>query len=347
MLQAEILLAAAGPTGAGVTVVGRRRAGDLFVPRGDGGEHPRLSAAVSKASGRRRSRWKRTTARRSRSLDAANALMRRTRSSARARREEGAARSRATSPWRTTRRRREYVVTRVLEARERGVLLQQPGGAVPQLAPFRRAGARARAAQHPLREVRRAQVPRGGARQGPARGAALGGQPEEPRRGVPRAAAPARRRAGDGGAGVHAVRGRRAFVAGAGDRRPLGAGCAACSYLGDGRRPGQGQVQRVREWYEPHLERMYDAAQVRAADLLQLERLSQSQFETREAFLTEMALDPPSATERPVGRAAPGRGLPDPLHRALGQGAGVGGGARAQRLRRQLPERVLHRPRRT
>jgi DNA helicase-2/ATP-dependent DNA helicase PcrA len=57
----------------------------------------------------------------------------------------------------------------------------------------------------------------------------------------------------------------------------------------------QGQLQRVREWYEPHLERVYDAAQVRAGDLAQLERIA-SQFLSREAFLTEMALDPPSAT---------------------------------------------------
>jgi DNA helicase-2/ATP-dependent DNA helicase PcrA len=67
-----------------------------------------------------------------------------------------------------------YVVTRVLEARERGVLLRQPGGAVPRLAPLRPARARAGEAQHPVREVRRPQVPRGRARQGPARGAALG-----------------------------------------------------------------------------------------------------------------------------------------------------------------------------
>jgi DNA helicase-2/ATP-dependent DNA helicase PcrA len=57
----------------------------------------------------------------------------------------------------------------------------------------------------------------------------------------------------------------------------------------------EGQLQRVREWYEPHLERLYDSAQVRAGDLLQLERIAAS-FRTREAFLTEMALDPPAAT---------------------------------------------------
>jgi ATP-dependent DNA helicase UvrD/PcrA len=59
--------------------------------------------------------------------------------------------------------------------------------------------------------------------------------------------------------------------------------------------PWEGQVQRVREWYAPVLERKYDAAQVRAGDLLQLERLA-TQFASRELFLSELALDPPSAT---------------------------------------------------
>jgi DNA helicase-2/ATP-dependent DNA helicase PcrA len=64
--------------------------------------------------------------------------------------------------------------------------------------------------------------------------------------------------------------------------------------------PWEGQVQRVREWYEPHLERKYDAAQVRKGDLLQLEKLSFS-FSERQAFLTELALDPPSATSDLAG----------------------------------------------
>jgi len=59
--------------------------------------------------------------------------------------------------------------------------------------------------------------------------------------------------------------------------------------------PWQGQLQRVREWYQPHLERLYDSAEVRAGDLAQLEKIAAS-FPTRESFLTEMALDPPSAT---------------------------------------------------
>jgi DNA helicase II / ATP-dependent DNA helicase PcrA len=64
--------------------------------------------------------------------------------------------------------------------------------------------------------------------------------------------------------------------------------------------PWEGQVQRVREWYLPHLERLYDAAQVRAGDLLQLEKIS-SQFADRSSFLTEMALDPPQSTSDLAG----------------------------------------------
>jgi DNA helicase-2/ATP-dependent DNA helicase PcrA len=59
--------------------------------------------------------------------------------------------------------------------------------------------------------------------------------------------------------------------------------------------PWEGQVQRVREWYAPHLERLYDSAPVRAGDLLQLEKIA-GQFADRSSFLTEMALDPPQAT---------------------------------------------------
>ena len=59
--------------------------------------------------------------------------------------------------------------------------------------------------------------------------------------------------------------------------------------------PWQGQVGRAREWFAPHLERIYDSAQVRMGDLVQLERLAQ-QFATRDQFLAELALDPPAAT---------------------------------------------------
>jgi DNA helicase-2/ATP-dependent DNA helicase PcrA len=59
--------------------------------------------------------------------------------------------------------------------------------------------------------------------------------------------------------------------------------------------PWAGQVARVREWYAPHLERLYEQPQVRAGDLEQLERIS-GQFTDRETFLAELALDPPAAS---------------------------------------------------
>jgi len=65
--------------------------------------------------------------------------------------------------------------------------------------------------------------------------------------------------------------------------------------IADPATPWAGQMQRVREWYAPALERRYDAPEVRAADLVQLERIATT-YGTREAFLTDLALDPPSAT---------------------------------------------------
>ena len=59
--------------------------------------------------------------------------------------------------------------------------------------------------------------------------------------------------------------------------------------------PWPGQVERVRRWYEPQLERIYESAQARKGDLDQLDRLSQ-QHASRESFVTELTLDPPQAT---------------------------------------------------
>ncbi|TAN53951.1 MAG: ATP-dependent helicase, partial [Betaproteobacteria bacterium] len=70
---------------------------------------------------------------------------------------------------------------------------------------------------------------------------------------------------------------------------------ALMAWLGDARTPWPGQVQRVREWLEPQLDRLYDAAQARAGDLHQLERIAAG-YEARERFLTELALDPPAAS---------------------------------------------------
>jgi DNA helicase II / ATP-dependent DNA helicase PcrA len=71
--------------------------------------------------------------------------------------------------------------------------------------------------------------------------------------------------------------------------------CALMTALAQPEGPWQGQLARVREWFEPILEQKYDSAQVRSGDLWQLERIAQ-QYDTRERFLTELALDPPRAS---------------------------------------------------
>jgi DNA helicase-2/ATP-dependent DNA helicase PcrA len=60
------------------------------------------------------------------------------------------------------------------------------------------------------------------------------------------------------------------------------------------------EFEQVRRWYEPHLERLHDDAHVRAADLAQLEQIAAS-YRTREQFLTDLTLDPPSATSDEAG----------------------------------------------
>jgi DNA helicase-2/ATP-dependent DNA helicase PcrA len=55
------------------------------------------------------------------------------------------------------------------------------------------------------------------------------------------------------------------------------------------------QLTAVRHWYRPHLERIYDGLESREADIEQLEQIS-GRYATRERFLTELTLDPPSAT---------------------------------------------------
>ena len=56
----------------------------------------------------------------------------------------------------------------------------------------------------------------------------------------------------------------------------------------------QGQLGAVRRWYKPQLERIYDGVETREADIEQLEQIS-GRYPTRERFLTELTLDPPSA----------------------------------------------------
>jgi DNA helicase II / ATP-dependent DNA helicase PcrA len=71
--------------------------------------------------------------------------------------------------------------------------------------------------------------------------------------------------------------------------------------LREPQREWPGQVRLVREWYKPHLERIYESVHTRIGDLDQLELLS-GQFISRERFITELTLDPPDATSDLAGR---------------------------------------------
>ncbi len=66
--------------------------------------------------------------------------------------------------------------------------------------------------------------------------------------------------------------------------------------------PWPGQIRQVREWYRPHLERIYESIHTRLADLDQLEQLS-TNYPSRERFITELTLDPPHATSDVAGSA--------------------------------------------
>jgi len=83
-------------------------------------------------------------------------------------------------------------------------------------------------------------------------------------------------------------------------RRILNGGTAIPTSLGallDGLRKATqwpGQLGMVRKWYEPQLERLYEGAAVRLADLETLENLGNN-HQTREAFLSDLTLDPPEA----------------------------------------------------
>jgi DNA helicase-2/ATP-dependent DNA helicase PcrA len=59
-------------------------------------------------------------------------------------------------------------------------------------------------------------------------------------------------------------------------------------------------IELVKHWYLPHLERMHDDAQVRTADIEQLVQLAGGHG-SRETFLAEITLDPPEATSDRAG----------------------------------------------
>jgi DNA helicase-2/ATP-dependent DNA helicase PcrA len=59
-------------------------------------------------------------------------------------------------------------------------------------------------------------------------------------------------------------------------------------------------IELVRDWYLPQLERMHDDAQLRGADVAQLAALAGG-YATRASFLAEITLDPPEATSDRAG----------------------------------------------
>jgi DNA helicase-2/ATP-dependent DNA helicase PcrA len=64
--------------------------------------------------------------------------------------------------------------------------------------------------------------------------------------------------------------------------------------------PWPGALEAARLWYEPHLGRLHEDATTRRADLIQLEQIAAG-YPSRERFLTDLTLDPPSATSDESG----------------------------------------------
>jgi DNA helicase-2/ATP-dependent DNA helicase PcrA len=60
------------------------------------------------------------------------------------------------------------------------------------------------------------------------------------------------------------------------------------------------ELEVICRWYAPHLDRRYDDAAMRQADLVQLAQIA-SGYASRERFLTELTLDPPEATSGEAG----------------------------------------------
>jgi DNA helicase-2/ATP-dependent DNA helicase PcrA len=101
----------------------------------------------------------------------------------------------------------------------------------------------------------------------------------------------------------HSVKSLAAFPAAQAVKLEWKRFCTFVERLADPATPWAGQVGSLREWYKPQLERIYDAAFSRLGDLEQLENLSVN-YPTRERFLTELTLDPPSLTSDQSGVAS-------------------------------------------
>ena len=169
---------------------GRRRPVHLLLPRRHGAEHPRLPRLLRPAGQRRHPRAQLP-------FDPAHPrrLQRRDRAGEPALLEASLLAPAFAAEARPRHRRGRERPGRVRggahpRAPRGGGRPQAAGGADPHLPPQRSSRAGAGPPQHPLREVRRPQVPRGRPREGSARRAALGREPPRRHGGLPRASAP-------------------------------------------------------------------------------------------------------------------------------------------------------------
>jgi DNA helicase-2/ATP-dependent DNA helicase PcrA len=66
------------------------------------------------------------------------------------------------------------------------------------------------------------------------------------------------------------------------------------------RLPPASQVERIRKFYDPIFQRIYDNPTIRLRDIEQLEQIA-SGYRSRSAFVTDLTLDPPSSTQDLAG----------------------------------------------
>ncbi len=80
------------------------------------------------------------------------------------------------------------------------------------------------------------------------------------------------------------------------------------------------ELHLMRKWYEPHLPRLYDDPEHRVPDLDQLEQIAAG-YESRDVFLSELALDPPNSVGRGANDSVPDEDytILSTIHSAKGQ----------------------------
>ncbi len=250
-----------------------------------------------------------------------------------------------------------FVCQRILELREEGVPLDEIAVLFRSSFHSFDLELELQRARHPVRQARRLQVHRDGAREGRARAPARGREPA--RRGVvaPRPAAARRRRARRRPTTCSRTSARRPTLEEAAERlgdlsaarrvhegaRPPGARCCARSRP-TSVPPGE-QVARVVGFYAPMLRHVHrDDFPKREKDLEHFVTIA-ARYRSLASLLTDMALEPPTDSVGDVLAAERRRGPADALDHPLGQGPRVAHRLRHLAGRRPLP--VVPQPRTT